>query len=255
MCYTSGIAMNFFQGVIGFAHQIEIGTNRFQLSVVPDEYQGKTKGFKVFVDFFRNHGSLVHDEAVAPRFGIEIPVNDPILKERLVDSTMDGRGVHPFGAKHVGSFAGVGTDAKFGEELTEVLDEGGFSGPGIPAESLLWKPFVSNALHQTIQGKFLLFCKLHIVILDVSPQKLALKTTNYSRAILQEFAMDNKITTLVGVILLVLLSGGIGFLAGRHYEREQGSRFELRINNNREVEVDTGKGRIKAPFVDIEYDK
>jgi hypothetical protein len=67
--------------------------------------------------------------------------------------------------------------------------------------------------------------------------------------------MDNKIITLVGVILLVLLSGGIGFLAGRHYEREHGGGFELRINNNREVEVDTGRGRVRTPFVDIEYDK
>jgi hypothetical protein len=64
--------------------------------------------------------------------------------------------------------------------------------------------------------------------------------------------MENK--NLLSIILLVLvLFGGIAcFVAGMKYQEKQNDGFRLNIGES--VDVDTGKGRIQAPFVDIEYD-
>lgn len=64
--------------------------------------------------------------------------------------------------------------------------------------------------------------------------------------------MENK--NLMGIILLVLV-GIMCFFAGMKYEEKQNRKEGFNFNIGEKVQVDTSKGRIVAPFVDIEYDK
>ena len=71
--------------------------------------------------------------------------------------------------------------------------------------------------------------------------------------------MNNNPLAIALILLIALCIGfGVGFAAGRHYEREHSDYFNLRINEEG-VQIDKrnegGKGRVVAPFVDIEYDK
>lgn len=67
--------------------------------------------------------------------------------------------------------------------------------------------------------------------------------------------MENK--NLLGIILLllILMGGVMCFFAGMKYEERQRRNDGFQFNLGEEVQIDTGKGRVKAPFVDIEYEK
>lgn len=66
--------------------------------------------------------------------------------------------------------------------------------------------------------------------------------------------MESKKVTGLMLVLLIVLTGVMSFFAGMKYqERQDTATFQLKIG--REVQVDTKKGHIQAPFVDIEYDK
>jgi hypothetical protein len=63
--------------------------------------------------------------------------------------------------------------------------------------------------------------------------------------------------TVVAVTLLAVSCFTMGFVVGRHHEREHGADFNLRINDQQisvERKENGKRGRIIAPFVDIEYD-
>ena len=65
--------------------------------------------------------------------------------------------------------------------------------------------------------------------------------------------MENK--NLLSLILLVLVIVGCiaCFFAGIKYQERQRNGFQLNIGDS--VQVDTDRGRVQAPFVDVEYEK
>jgi len=70
---------------------------------------------------------------------------------------------------------------------------------------------------------------------------------------------SNKLMAVIAATLLAISCFTAGFVIGRYHEREHGADFNLRINGERisiekKENEDGRRGRIIAPFVDIEYD-
>ena len=67
---------------------------------------------------------------------------------------------------------------------------------------------------------------------------------------------NNRFVAVIVVVLLVVSCFAIGFVIGQRHEREYGDHFNLRINDQEIISIEKKedrRGRIIAPFVDIEY--